>query len=108
MRFAQSRKVKLIAIAVIAIVAYLSSYAILRSFGRYHWSQSGKLRYNDGAGLSVTDVEIWHPRWAYWEPFRNIYGKDGSRGNVPGYFYSPLIRMDRHFFHPTVNFFDQL
>jgi hypothetical protein len=58
-------------------------------------------------GLSVSDVSIWHPAGVYWEPFVDVRGNETSRGTNLGYFYSPLIRLDRRFVHPTKQLFDE-
>lgn len=79
-------------------VIYVGSYVVLSACGEWRWSQTGRLRYD--FGLAVTDVERWFPRWAYWEPFKDVYGNDTSRGNLQGYIYSPLIRLDRAWIHP--------
>jgi hypothetical protein len=84
-------------------LVYVGAYAALSAAGAWYWSQTGKLRYT--SGLSVSDVERWHPAWARWEPFHNIYGQDTSRGNTAGYFFSPLIRLDRRWFHPDRELF---
>src|SRR5688572_9451061 len=80
------------------LVAYVGSYAALSAAGNWYWSQTGQLRFN--GGLAVSDVVRWQPAWARWEPFQNIDGENTSRGNLPGYFYSPLIRLDRAWMHP--------
>lgn len=89
---------KLLMVACLAL-AYVGSYVALSAAGDYRASQTGKLRYN--GRLSVTDVYHWQPRFMWWEPFHNVYGRDTSRGNLAGYFYSPLIRMNRAWFHPS-------
>jgi hypothetical protein len=85
-------------------VLYVGSYAALSAAGDYNASQTGRLRYF--GGLSVTDVYHWQPKLAYWEPFHDVYGRDTSRGDLPGYFYSPLIRLDRARWHPSHYLFD--
>jgi hypothetical protein len=90
------------AIAIfIVIVLYAGSYSVLSAQGDYFWSQSGKLRYNNGTGLAVTDCVVWQPRWLYCEPFVNVYGTSTSRGTVLGYFFMPLLQCDRKWIHPT-------
>jgi hypothetical protein len=78
-------------------LVYIGSYVILSARGNWYWSQTGKLRYS--FRLAVTDVERWQPAWARWEPFRDINGDDTSRGNLQGFFYSPLIRLNRAWVH---------
>ncbi len=97
------RRARLPIAVLLLLVVYIGSYAALSAAGGRQMSQTGKLRY--GFGLAVTDVERWQPAWAYWEPFRDVSGEDTSRGNFPGYIYSPLIRMDRRLFHPDRNLF---
>jgi hypothetical protein len=95
---------RVIALLVLAF-AYIGSYAALSATGGYCWSQSGKLRYNNGTGLAVTDCVLWHPTWLYWESFVNVYGTNTSRGTVVGYFLMPLLQCDRKWFHPTKQVF---
>ena len=64
------------------------------------WStQSGKIRYN--VEMSVTDIIEWTPKGLRWHPYKDFYGKNVSRGNGWGYFYSPIICLDRTFWHKT-------
>jgi hypothetical protein len=79
------------------ILAYLGSYAVLSSKGHWVYSQTGKVRYD--FGFAMSDVIRWDPAAAHWEPFHDIHGSDTSRGIPTGYFYSPLIRLDRATFH---------
>jgi hypothetical protein len=88
-----------IAIVLAAVALYIGTYAALSAAGQPVFSQTGQLRYS--FGFAVSDVVIWDPPLAKWEPFHTIDGVDTSRGNLVGYFYSPLIRLDRRFWHPT-------
>ena len=88
------------------MLVYVGSYGALSAAGDYRASQTGKLRYS--FGLSVTDVHHWQPRFMGWEPFRDVSGKDTSRGDLLGYFYSPLIRLDRAWCHPSQFIFEDL
>lgn len=81
------------------LLAYVGSYTYMSAGGAYCFSQSGQIRYT--SGLSVSDVSIWHPRFMYWEPFQDIDGNSTSRGSAFGYYYSPLITVDRYWLHPT-------
>lgn len=102
----RKRRIKRIFIVCGALLLlYIASYVVLSAMGSYRWSQSGRLRYS--FGLSVTDIEIWSPRGMTWEPFRNIYGADTTRGDLLGYLYSPLIALDRAWLHPTIKIFEQ-
>jgi hypothetical protein len=92
-------------IAACLVLAYVGSYVALSAAGNYRASQTGKLR-NFG-GLSVTDVYHWQPRFMWWEPFRDVRGKDTSRGDLLGSFYSPLIRIDRAWRHPSQYLFEE-
>jgi hypothetical protein len=95
----RKRLIVRVVIAVCLAVAYVGSYVALSAAGDYRPSQSGKLRYF--GGLSVTDCDHWQPKFMWWEPFRDVSGKDASRGDILGYFYSPLIRVDRAWRHPS-------
>jgi hypothetical protein len=86
-------------IAVCALLLYVGSYVALSAAGEYRPSQTGKLRFR--GGWSVTDVYHWQPAGAVWEPFRDVTGHDTSRGNILGYLYSPMIRLDRAWRHPS-------
>jgi len=80
--------------------AYVGSYAVLAAFGSYGFQQSGRVRYS--FGLSASDLEMWQPKYARFQSnFRTIDGKEVARGNALGYFYSPLIALDRMLFHET-------
>ena len=86
------------------LLTYIGSYVALSAAGGYRASQSGRLRYS--FGFSVTDVYHWQPAVGRWEPFRDISGRDTTRGDPLGYFYSPLIRLDRKWRHPSRYVFD--
>lgn len=100
------RRWRLIVIAVfgLILVGYIISYLPRRSRGSYGLTQAGELRY--GFGLSVSDLEQWSPDGCWWQPsFRDVEGEMTSRGNGRGYFYSPLIALDRRLsFHDRVLF----
>lgn len=98
-----SVRVRIILYLILGLyIIYGSSYCIFSCYGGYRFSQSGSLRYSGGRGLSVSDIVEWSPQgcW-YQENFRSITGKVVSRGNEWGYFYAPLIKLDRRFFHKT-------
>ena len=99
----RKRVVRLLVATTVLAILYVGSYAVLAAGGDYFWSQSGKMRY--AFGPAATDAEIWQPAHAWWEPFHDIYGNDTSRGNLLGLFYSPLIRLDRAWRHPTRDVF---
>lgn len=78
---------------------YLISYLPIRARGSYKLTQSGELRY--GFGLSMSDLRQWNPEGCWWQgSFRNIRGEISTRGNSLGYFYCPLIAIDRKFNFP--------
>ena len=82
------------------LVLYVLSYVVLSLLGGYVFWQSGELRYKHG--LSVSDIIHWEPSGCvYQHGFRDIHGETVSRGNILGYIYSPLIRLDRWLVHPT-------
>ena len=99
------RRRRVVLILSALTVVYVGSYAALSAAGDYQASQTGRLRYF--GGLSVTDVYHWQPKLGYWEPFHNIYGRDTSRGDLPGYLYSPLIRLDRACWHRSHYLFEE-
>ncbi len=86
-------------LVAIALLVYVGSYVYFTSAGEYQLSQSGKIRYS--SGHTVSDVSIWQPRFLHWQPFQDIYMQSTSRGSMLGYYYSPLIIIDRQWFHPT-------
>ena len=104
MRPGRKRLLVRLAIAAFALAAYVGSYVAMSAAGEYQASQTGRLRWF--GGLSVTDVYHWQPAFAWWEPFRDIRGDDTSRGDLLGYFYSPLIRIDRAWRHPSHHIFE--
>jgi len=79
-----------------AIALYAISYCGLSLLGDYSkfLSRSGKLRYE--SGLSAADIREWQP-----------YGivKYSDRCNFLGVFYSPLVDIDRNFWHKPMNAF---
>ena len=83
----------------ILFLVYVGSYAYFTSTGSYYFSQTGNVRYS--SGLSMSDVSIWHPKLLYWQLFQDTYGQSTSRGTTFGYYYSPLILVDRQWIHQT-------
>jgi len=82
---------------------YVCSYVAMSAAGGYSYSQSGRVRYNAGQGLSVSDLVMWHPKWTWYQnEFVDVSGKISSRGNTLGYLYSPLIILDRKVIHKTL------
>lgn len=87
------------------LCVYLSSYVTLSLAGDYHASRSGKRRWQ-GAGLAVVDQNIWHAKGVFWQPFVTIRGEHTHHATELGWFYSPLIRIDRRFWQESINLFD--
>jgi len=90
---------------LIAITLYIGVYVALSASGGYGIASSGRLRY--GGGLSMSDLQVWQPRFCRWHGRTQIDGSWTFSANPPGVFFAPLILMDRSFVHPTVNLFDQ-
>ncbi|WP_298859154.1 hypothetical protein [uncultured Gimesia sp.] len=87
---------------VISTAVYVGTYIALSFFGGYYFNQSGKVRYRS-MGLSVSDISTWNPKGCWYQAeFKNTKGISVSRGNDLGYLFSPLIILDRKYFHPTV------
>jgi hypothetical protein len=99
-----SHNVKRASLALLAIfVLYVISYCGLSACGRHEFSQSGRIRY--AFGLSVSDVSMWQPRFIRWQRFTDVRGNESSRGNFLGYFYCPMITLDRWLVHPSEQLF---
>ena len=80
-------------------LGYVISYLPRRAEGAYRMTQSGDIRYQ--IGLPVSDLSQWNPNGCWWQPhFRNAQSEPQSRGNSWGYFYSPLITLDRKLSFP--------
>lgn len=84
---------------LILLLIYVGSYVCLSSYGGYYFCQTGSLRYS--SGLSVSDVSMWQPRFLYWQRLQNVSGESTSQGTVLGYYYCPLIMIDRRWVHCT-------
>ena len=56
--------------------------------------------------MSVSDIAVWQPKGTMWyqSNFINTSGKANSRGNSLGYFYAPMIYLDRKLCHKTRKF----
>ena len=90
----------IIGIAALLLVAYAGSYTILSAMGDYRGYQSGKYRFN--GALAATDLMLWQPKGTWYQSdFEDIFGNMISRGNRLGYFYAPLIALDRAVLHKT-------
>ena len=90
----------IIGISALLLIAYAGSYTIFSVMGDYRGYQSGKFRYN--GTLAATDLMLWQPKGTWYQSnFEDIFGNTISRGNRLGYFYAPLITMDRALFHKS-------
>lgn len=84
------------------LMVYVGIYIILTLQGGYYLNQSGKVRYRS-IWLSVSDISTWNPKGCWYQAkFKNTKGVSVSRGNDLGYLFSPLIMIDRKYFHPTI------
>ncbi len=91
---------RILLVLIVLPLLYAASYLPFSALGGYRFDQSGRLRYP--TGLSISDLEMWHPLWAWYQPgFVDVRGATVTRGNLPGLIYAPLIRLDRRWRHPT-------
>ena len=107
MRFWPRSTSRQIALCIgLALGAYLCSYIALSVHGGWSFAQSGEVRYGQ-TRFAASDLLVWTPCpcW-YQRNHRFVTGEYGSRGNMLGYFYSPLILMDRAFVHRTRQLFE--
>ena len=87
-------------VCLVGVLLYVASYLFLTYRGSWCFSQSGELRH-DG-GILASDIVEWRPQGLYWQGrFKDIRGRYASRGNLLGYFYCPLIGLDRAVWHRT-------
>lgn len=86
---------------LLLLTAYVVSYLPRRSRGEYCYVASGALR--PFGASAVADLAQWSPADCWWQSgFKSVSGKVGSRGDSAGYFYSPLIWVDRRWFFPDI------
>lgn len=85
---------------------YVLTYAACSFAGDYHASRSGNHRWGNGVGLAVVDETMWHAKGVFWQPFVTIRGQHTFHATALGYFYCPLIQLDRRFWHDTFNYFE--
>lgn len=79
-------------VGCLLIVLYVGSFAFNSFLGGY-WSEVERDGHDRWSfGLSMPTACLWQPRVGYWAPYRSDW---------LGAFYSPLIRLDRQFLHPT-------
>jgi hypothetical protein len=88
-----------------AVATYFLLYLVLSWFGGWHFSQTGKVRYQ-GAGLAASDVVRFSPAGVRWERFTTIGNEEITRANLLGYIYSPLLRVERTWIRPDRVIFD--
>ena len=100
--FAKQMKYKRRTISLVSIlIIYTGSYCVFSALGGYHYDQSGKIRYE--SGMSASDIVLWHPKHAWFQAnYENIDEKNTTRGNTLGYFYAPLILLDRSLINKTI------
>lgn len=104
MSSAVSLKKKFVAVLLL-LVMYCGSYTVLSLLGEYQITMSGERRYT--TGLALFDIYKWTPKYVVFEIYTNVRGKRKIRGcNSLGAFYSPLVYLDRTFFHKTKNLFE--
>ena len=97
-------KKRMIAVMGLLLVAYAGSYTILSAMGDYRGSRTGTLRLH--SVFALTDIMIWQPKGVWYQSgFVLMDGDIISRGNSLGYFYAPLISLDRAIFHKTQHIF---
>ena len=84
---------------------YLLSYAVLSSAGDYHASRSGRYRWKT-AGLAVSDESVWHAKGVFFNSYVDLANRTRLSGTTLGWFYSPLVYLDRLFWHDSFNMFE--
>lgn len=99
-------KKKLIACIAIISVIYITSYIFLSLSGEYDISMTGKIRYS--FGLALIDCQKWRPKYLIFYVYKDVSGQLAFGDyNIGGLIYSPLIILDRTFWHKTIYYFDQ-
>lgn len=86
-------------IGLVVAALYVGSYVALLAAGRYVPRPSGELRYENG--FALLDRHEWRPAGLVWHRWRGITGRYIVDGNPPGWFYLPLLLIDRRLVHPT-------
>jgi hypothetical protein len=97
-------KKRKIALYILAVIVYLSSYIILSMCGEYQITMSGEHRYS--FGLAMMDIYKWIPYGVACEIYRDVSGnKRIHRLNFLGALYSPLVWIDRKYIHKNIDIF---
>ena len=91
--------------AAAVLACYVSSYSILSVNGEYRSRPSGEYRY-EGIGLAILDLHLWCPAAMHWERRKSVSGEYIIDADPLGWFYLPMIKTDRAWFHPTTSIFD--
>ncbi len=95
-RFAQTVAGKL----VLSLATYVAIYVSLSAFGAYRLKISGERRYA-GIGLGLMDTDYWYPAGIEWRRWKDVSGKYRIDANPLGWFFLPLIFVDRQLVHPN-------
>jgi hypothetical protein len=95
-----------LAIVTALVILYVGSYVVLSSIGEYRASISGRVRCQS-TGMGLHDAGIWEPKGVYWDPYLDVSGRRTNRATLLGWFYSPLVALDRRWVHPTHYMFEQ-
>lgn len=83
---------------------YVGTYVTLSAHGEYRPRPSGERRYSNG--LAAFDLRIWYPYGMRWQRWKSVSGEDVVDSDLLGWFYLPMIILDRHWFHPTIHLLD--
>lgn len=98
------KKKLFIYITVISVI-YVISYIFLSLSGEYYISMTGEIR--NSAGFALIDCQEWGPKFLAFDVYKDVSGRLALRGwNIGGLIYSPLIVIDRKFWHKTI-YYDQ-
>jgi hypothetical protein len=95
---------------IVAVVAcYFLGYVLNSYFGSYRWTASGHSRRAFGVPtlISSLDTKTWFPAIGGFDVYLTIHGQEATRGDLVGYVFSPLIRLDRRYFHRSRRVMDE-